>query len=127
MSKPIQVLLADSEESVRSALSLLLSQEPHLRVVGEATTADQLLGQIESIRPDLLLFAWGLPGCPSVALLGQMAQRRPDMRILVLASRPEARAAALQAGAHAFVSKVDPPERLLGAIRDMIGTRDAQG
>jgi DNA-binding NarL/FixJ family response regulator len=120
MSNSTQVLLADSDESVRSALNLILSQEPDLCIVGEAATTDQLLAQIESACPHLLLLTWGLPGRASADLLAEIRQRCPDMLIVALASRPEARAAALRAGAHAFVSKVDPPERLLGAIRHLL-------
>jgi DNA-binding NarL/FixJ family response regulator len=36
--------------------------------------------------------------------------------VIVLSGRPEARQAVLDAGADAFVSKVEPPERLLAAI-----------
>jgi DNA-binding NarL/FixJ family response regulator len=37
--------------------------------------------------------------------------------VIALSGRSEARLAALSAGADAFVSKGDPPERLLAAIR----------
>jgi DNA-binding NarL/FixJ family response regulator len=113
-------LLADAEEAVRSALSLILSQEVGLRIVGEATTAGQLLSQLESTCPHLLLLAWSLPGQPPVDTMVEAVQRCPGMLILVLGSRPEERTAALKAGAHAFVSKVDPPQRLLETIRDLI-------
>ena len=39
------------------------------------------------------------------------------LRVIALSGRPEARQAALEAGASAFVSKGDPPEFLLEAIR----------
>ena len=38
------------------------------------------------------------------------------MSIIVLSGRPEYRKNAIAAGADAFVSKVDPPDRLLDAI-----------
>ena len=39
--------------------------------------------------------------------------------MIVLSGRPEARQMALAAGADEFVSKIDPPEKLLAAIHTM--------
>jgi DNA-binding NarL/FixJ family response regulator len=43
----------------------------------------------------------------------------PNLLVVVLSGRPEVRREALAAGADAFVSKVDPPERLLAALHAM--------
>jgi hypothetical protein len=43
----------------------------------------------------------------------------PDLCVIALSGRPEARQAAIYAGADAFVSKADPPERLLMTIRSV--------
>jgi DNA-binding NarL/FixJ family response regulator len=42
------------------------------------------------------------------------------MHIIALSSRPGARPLALAAGADVFVSKGDPPDRLLAAIRGLL-------
>jgi DNA-binding NarL/FixJ family response regulator len=64
----------------------------------------------------LVLLDWGLPGLPSKALLPALRALCPHLKVVVLSGRPEARQAALDAGADAFVSKIDPPERLLAAL-----------
>jgi CheY-like chemotaxis protein len=46
--------------------------------------------------------------------------------VIALSGRPEARQAALLAGADSFVSKADPPDRLLVAI-DTCCTKNAGG
>jgi len=51
----MHVLLADDQSKVRSALRLLLEQEPELNVVGEATKADELLAQVGTVCPDIVL------------------------------------------------------------------------
>jgi DNA-binding NarL/FixJ family response regulator len=46
--------------------------------------------------------------------------------VIALSSRPEVRDSALAAGADAFVSKIDSPERLLEAIADCEQLRDTR-
>jgi DNA-binding NarL/FixJ family response regulator len=123
--KQMRVFLADDQAKVRSALRLLLEYEPGWRVVGEAAEANSLLSQVEVTQPDLMLLDWELPG-PSVTnaspgsgsrLLSALRAHCPHLRVIVLSGRPEARQAALAAGADAFVSKGDPPEQLLTTLR----------
>jgi DNA-binding NarL/FixJ family response regulator len=113
----MRVLLADDQSKVRSALRLLLRQEPELSVVGEAVEVESLLAQTETARPDLVLLDWELPGLSTVDLLPALRALCPRLQVIVLSGRPEARRAALAAGADAFVSKGDPPERLLKTLR----------
>ncbi len=113
----MRVLLADDQNKVRSALRLLLGQEPGLSVVGEAIGVEGLLAQMETACPDLVLLDWELPGLSTAELLPTLRALCPRLRVIALSGRPEARRAALAAGADAFVSKGDPPERLLTTLR----------
>ena len=111
----MDILLADNRK-VRLALRVLLEQTPGLTIVGEASNARDLLARTSAKRPDLVLLDWTLPGLDSKGTLRTLRQSCPDVSVIVLSGRPEARKTALAAGANAFVSKVDPPERLLAAI-----------
>jgi CheY-like chemotaxis protein len=113
----MQVLLADKRAEVRSALRLLLEQEPDVEILGEAVDTTGLLDWVRAACPDLLLLDWELPGLPVAALLPLLHQRYPQMQLIALSGRPENRQGALAAGAHAFVSKGDPPETLVAAVR----------
>ena len=48
---------------------------------------------------------------------------RNNLAIVALSGRPESRKDALLAGVDAFVSKAEPPERLLAAIRQAHANR----
>lgn len=114
----MQVLLADDQPSVRFALRVLLERQPQLNVVGAAVNVDDLLDQVKATCPDLVLLSWELPGLVADALLGTLHRNFPKLTVIVLSGRPKVRRAALGAGADAFVSKADPPDRLLAAISD---------
>ena len=113
----MRVLLADDQPKVRSALRLLLGQELGLRVVGEAADAQSLLAQVKASCLDLVLLDWELLGLQAVHLLRALRALCPHLKVIVLSGRPEACQAAFAAGADAFVSKGDPPERLLTTLR----------
>ncbi len=112
----MHVLLADDQPKVRFALRVLLKRQPGLKVTGEAFDADSLLNQIKAKSCDVLLLGWELPGLTDVGSLPALRQIRPELFIIALSGRPEAQREALDAGANIFVSKTDPPERLLAAL-----------
>jgi DNA-binding NarL/FixJ family response regulator len=113
----MRLLLADNQAKVRFALRALLEQQPGLTIVGEAAEAGEVLPQIEAVHPDLVLLDWNLRGLAQARLPSALHERYPDLMVVALSTQPEVRQTALEAGADAFVSKADPPERLLEAIQ----------
>lgn len=115
----MRVILADSHTQIRWALRKVIEAEQGLTLVGEVSAAQELLSQMESLQPDLLLLEWELPGHRN-GLLANLRTLSPDLSILVLSNRPELRGTVLSAGADAFVGKVDAPEQLLATLRNMV-------
>lgn len=115
----MRVLIADKSSAARSALRMLVGEEPDLQVVGEAGDAEQLLDQLAATQPDLLLLDWELAGNPAALPMLSSAELREQPKSIVLCGRPEVEAAALAAGADVFFSKGDQPRRLLALIRSL--------
>ena len=113
----MRILLADDQPKVRLGLRLLLEQEPDMMVVGEAADSGSLLAQVEKTQPDLILLDWGLQEAAGAEGLSALRQACPHVAVIVLSAQPRAEEAALAAGADAFVSKADPPEQVLAAVR----------
>ena len=117
----MHVLLADDQPTLRSAVRFLLEQEPDVLIVAEATDVASLLACAAELRPDLLLLDWELPGLNTTGsarlVINSLYASCPSLHIIVFSGRPEASRHALAVGASAFVSKADPPERLLAALR----------
>ena len=125
--KMLRVLIADDQPRVRSALRLLLIQEPGMMVVGEAGNVEQALRLVAEHRPDLVLLDWELPNWGGPAALEGLRAVQPGLVVIALSGQPEACREALRAGADGFVSKGDPPERLLAAMRACCPHRRGQG
>ena len=112
----MRILLADDQPKVRFALRVLLERRSGFEVVGEAVDADDVLSKVRATGPDLVLLEWELPGPVGSDLLSALRGICPDLFIVALSGRPESRQVALAAGADAFVSKAEPPERLLATL-----------
>jgi DNA-binding NarL/FixJ family response regulator len=111
-----RILIADRRPRIRFALRALLKRQMQVQVVGEATNVEELERQIECVCPDAVLLSWRLNGWATAEWLAALTNSRPALHVIVLSGRPEAERAALAAGAEVFVSKIDPPNRLLAAI-----------
>ena len=122
----MRVLLADGQLKVCSALQLLLKHEPGVRVIGEVGDAENLLIQILSAHPDLILVDWGLPGLSAIGSLSALRKDNPNLKVIVMSGRPEERQQALTAGADVFVSKIDPPEQLIAMLHAMAKEKKPQ-
>lgn len=116
----MNILLADDNPKVRSALRLLLEQEPFWAVVTEAADAQGLLGHLAGNGAKVVLLDWELPGGHENEFLSQLRSRFPGLKVIALSSKFEARQAALAAGVDAFVSKAEPPEKIINALRFLV-------
>jgi CheY-like chemotaxis protein len=113
------IILADDQAKVRSALRFLLEQVSDWQVIAEVETADALLSQTEKTRPDVILLDWELPGIHGQESISRLKACCGHVRIIALSSQLDARKDALEAGADVFVSKSDPPERILNELRTL--------
>jgi DNA-binding NarL/FixJ family response regulator len=112
----MRVLVADDHPKVRWALRTFMQEEPELTIVGEASDANMLLSQASLLKPDLVLLEWELVGMPASKLLFALRALDHVVQVIVLSWEPDAREAALIAGADSFVSKTNGPEALLSAL-----------
>lgn len=112
----MRILVADDQPRVKYAMRVLLETQPGVQVVGEAMDVQGLLAETKANRPDLVLLDWELPGLATVDSLSALRQACPGLRVVALSGRPEARQAALLAGVDAFISKMEPPDRLLALV-----------
>lgn len=117
----MHILLADDQFDVRVALRCLLQDEADLGTLSEVASAEELLARLSPTFPDLVLLDWELSGSRGGALLRQMRACCPTLQVIAMSVRPEAREEALAAGVQDFVSKGDPPERVVTAIRRVRG------
>ena len=108
-----RVFLADALIEERSALRLMLL-DLNMEIAGESADWSTTLAQAPIRRTDMLLVDWDLlPSAAPTAALSELRKACPEALVIVLISHLDARQqAALSAGADAFISKGETPERV---------------
>jgi DNA-binding NarL/FixJ family response regulator len=115
----MRVLLADNQEKVRSALRLVIDQEPGFIVVGEVTDPDELSVSIEECHPDLLLLDWELLPSEKKTSIRLLMSKFPHLYVIAMSACVMTQHEALAAGANAFLSKVEPVEKFIMSLRHL--------
>lgn len=119
----LRIALADDQALVREGLKALLRDLDGIKVVAEAEGGEELLAQIENLRPDLVLSDIRMPGMDGIELTRRLAEIRPDLPVILLTTFDEAELTleAAEAGARGFLLKDVSPEELEDAIRRVAG------
>jgi DNA-binding NarL/FixJ family response regulator len=123
MTPPSTVAIVDDHPVVRDGLAFLLGEQPDFRVVGEATNAAEALQLVEAQQPDVLVLDLNLEGQDAVPLVGELRERWPALRVLILSMHDEDLYAErlLALGAQGYVMKQEEPAEFLRALRRVAG------
>ncbi len=107
MDQPTRVLVVDDHEVVRRGVVDVVDADPLLTVVAEAGTVLDAVRRAAAVRPDVAVVDLKLPDGTGIEVVRRLKQDLPDVRCVVLTSfdDDDAVAAALDAGASAFVLK----------------------
>ncbi|WP_433509229.1 response regulator [Nonomuraea sp. CA-143628] len=115
----ISVALVDDEAMIRVGLRLVLSGEPDIEVLGEASDGVEALDLVARTRPDVVLIDVRMPRMDGLEAARWLVRDHPESKVIVLTTFDEDAhvAAALRAGVSGFLLKVAPPEHLVEAVR----------
>jgi len=119
MSEPIRILIVDDHEIVRYGLSMVLTEESDMEVVGEAITGAEALSLTAELKPDVILMDLVLPDMDGVEVTRRIVDSQSPSQIVMLTSFAEDGRVrdAIQAGAIGYLLKDVLRPDLLRAIR----------
>lgn len=118
----ISIVLADDHQVVTHSLKAYLESFSDLKVIGIASTGEELLARLDEWRPQVILQDLLMPGgIDGIETTRRVLRRHPEIAVVALtASMDEARMiGALRAGALGYVRKDAAPETLLAAVRSV--------
>jgi len=120
-----KILIVDDHPMLREGLRGVINREPDLMVCGEAANARQALDAVQKLVPDLALVDITLPGKSGLELAKDLKAQQPRLPILAISMHEEALYAErmLRAGAGGYITKQQPPEELVKAIRQVLDNR----
>lgn len=121
-------MVVDTNNEVINALKLVLEQNLHFTISGEANDPISLLAQVAKRCPDVIILDADMQGInPSrketrkslQELIETIHHFCPSIRLITLSNQPYLEKKCFQAGANAFICKCDPPERLLSLLESL--------
>lgn len=120
-SSPATILVIEKHPLMRTALVNAIADESNLTIAAIATDGEDMLRIIESLQPQIILFAVGNPGKEDLVAMQVLREHAPKAVILALTTHevPGQDLSALAHGAAAVLAKTAPRTELLHALRKM--------
>jgi two-component system invasion response regulator UvrY len=115
----MRVLVVDDHEFTREGVIRILTDNFSTTKIVRAGTYEAAMEQIENGKFDLLILDVNLPGKSGLEVLTSVRSSQPSLPILVLSMVPVSQYArrVLQAGATGYMTKSEPAEEFLKAVR----------
>jgi len=118
-----RIFLVDDHPLVREWLTQLINHQPDLVVCGEADSAPAALSGIAREQPDLSIVDISLKHSSGIELIKNLKELHASLPVLVLSMHDESLYAerALRAGARGYVNKGETAQKVVEAIRRILG------
>jgi DNA-binding NarL/FixJ family response regulator len=106
-ARPLRIVIADDQASVREGLVLLLGGLPDIEVVGAAADGQQALELVASREPDAILLDLHMPVLDGLGATRRLAAEHPGVAVVVLTTYADDSSVldALHAGARSYLTK----------------------
>jgi DNA-binding NarL/FixJ family response regulator len=113
-----RVLIADDDDLMRAGLAELLSADPSIEIVGEATNGREAVELARQLDPDVVLMDVRMPDLDGIEATRELTRAAPDTKVLILTTfeQDDYLFGALRAGASGFLVKRTRPEDLIAAV-----------
>ena len=119
---PITIVLAESQDLVRSGIRCLLEAEADFKIKGEVANGLEAVSLVRRLKPRVLIVALAMPGLNCLEITSQVQQHSPRTAVIVLStySNDHYVVQALKTGASGYVMMYVSPAELMHAIRKVV-------
>jgi DNA-binding NarL/FixJ family response regulator len=115
----IRVIVADDHVFYRQGIRSLLETSSDIEVVGEASTGDEALAQIESVAADVVLLDIKMPGLNGIETCRIIDREHPNVAVVIVTmfDDDDTVVESIRAGARGYVLKDASVDELTRAIQ----------
>jgi CheY-like chemotaxis protein len=115
----MRILVVDNQPRARLSMKALLGAWYPAAEVREAADGYEAVQLVEEFQPDVILMDARMPKMSGLEAVRHIKVKPHPVKIIVLSMYTDIKAEALAAGADAFVSKSDPPEKIRETLEDI--------
>jgi DNA-binding NarL/FixJ family response regulator len=117
----LRVMVVDDHALFRRGLDMVLSQEPDIELVGEASDGQEAIERAQELMPDVVLMDVRMPKRSGIEATARIKELMPHVKILMLTISDEEADLyeAIKAGASGYLLKEIPIEEVADAIRSV--------
>lgn len=117
--RPLRIVIADDQASVREGLVLLLGGLPGIDVAASAADGEQALAAVAEHQPDAILLDLHMPVLDGIGATRRLAAEHPGVAIVILTTYVDDTSviAALRAGARSYITKDADRTEIAQALR----------
>jgi DNA-binding NarL/FixJ family response regulator len=118
----MRILLVDDDELIRESLTLTLSLEDDIDIVGEADNGKEALQLCAALAPDIVLMDIRMPALDGIGAAQAIKKKHPDIKIMMLTTFADKGNIqnALSAGANGYLLKTDETAAIAGKLRTLM-------
>jgi two-component system, LytTR family, response regulator len=115
----IQTVIADDEALARQKLRMLLRTDPEIQIVGEASSASEIVEQVRRSNPHVLFLDICMPAMDGFDVIGELSRNRtfPLPYIIITTAHDEYAVRAFEMHAADYLLKPFTAERLRSAVQ----------
>lgn len=115
---PVRLLVADDHPVVRDGIVGMVSSDPDIEVVAEASNGSEAVGLARALNPDVVLMDLRMPDTDGVTAIRELRRLGVPARIVVLTTYDSDVdvLAAIEAGATGYLLKDVPRDELVRAV-----------
>ena len=124
----IRVLFVDDHKVMRQGLIQLITNQPDIYVVGEATNGREAIDQVRMSQPDMVVMDISMPEMDGIEATRQIKTEFPEVRVIGLSMYDDEhiKQTMCQAGADVVISKAVSSAELLKAIYKVTKKKSGQ-
>ena len=121
MMKDIRVCIFEDNTQLREGLFNLIDASDGFVCVGAFANCDDVIANISSVKPDVILMDIELPGLSGIDAVGLIKEKYPDTKILMetIFEDDDKIFQSICNGAEGYILKNTPPEEILDAIKEI--------
>jgi DNA-binding NarL/FixJ family response regulator len=117
----IRVAIVEDSAAVRDGLGAFIKMSPGFHLVANCRNGAVAVKELPASRPDVTLMDINMPEMNGIECVRKLRPLMPDSQFLMLTIEENSQRvfAALEAGAHGYLVKNLPPDRILEAIKEV--------